>query len=169
MRQPCCPTPPFGQAAGQQEHTAVTPRPECLPLRRAAAPATAVRHPQPGPALWVGSAQKPRWVGEPGRWVCRRPRFKSSGKAALAGSYGPHMSVLGGTNYICKKKSVACNALYRQRNAFTAFSGLSSQSNRAAILICSRYCYCSTTRCPCTPTARLTVHTAQAEAVHKSL
>ena len=65
------------------------------------------------------------------------------------------------TYYICKKKYVACNALYGQRNVFMAFSGLSSQSNRAAILICSRHCYCSTTWCPRMLSTWLTVRTAR--------
>lgn len=67
------------------------------------------------------------------------------------------------TYYICIKKCVACNVLYEQRNVFTSFSGLSSQSNRAAIrfLICSRYCYCSTAWCPWMPMAQLTVCSAQ--------
>lgn len=63
---------------GGQERIAYTPHPKYLPLHRATTPATAAWHLQPGPALWVCSTQKPRWVGEPSRWVCRRPRFKSN-------------------------------------------------------------------------------------------
>lgn len=33
--------------------------------------------------------------------------------------------------YRRRKKSIACNALYRQRSVFTAFSGLSSQSKQS--------------------------------------